>query len=222
MITVVGSINLDLIADVGRLPGPGETVAGDGFKTAPGGKGANQALAAARAGAKVRMIGSVGKTRRLDALAGLKEGRRLSCVREPSGERNRLTCRRKGRKLIAVGGGQDTVWRRSQPRGLPKGEISLANGIQPQVRRRWRRAQGGGGLDPNTAPSMRRPTPPEMRRCRGNETNSIFTARRCLYPAVTGRRAARLSRKKTGRTIIVTLGGDGAWAALRRRVTVPR
>ena len=50
MITVIGSINLDLIATVVRLPKPGETVSGDSFKTAPGGKGANQALAAARAG----------------------------------------------------------------------------------------------------------------------------------------------------------------------------
>jgi ribokinase len=61
MIVVVGSINLDLVADVGRLPSPGETVPGSTFRTAPGGKGANQALAAARAGGQVRMIGAVGK-----------------------------------------------------------------------------------------------------------------------------------------------------------------
>jgi ribokinase len=66
MITVIGSINLDLIGRVGRLPAPGETVPGDRFDTAPGGKGANQALAARRAGAEVRMVGAVGK----DAFAG--------------------------------------------------------------------------------------------------------------------------------------------------------
>lgn len=66
MITVIGSINLDLIATVGRLPRPGETVPGDGFSTAPGGKGANQALAARRAGARVKMVGAVGT----DAFAG--------------------------------------------------------------------------------------------------------------------------------------------------------
>jgi ribokinase len=60
MIYVVGSINLDLIGRVGRLPAPGETVAGSDFATAPGGKGANQALAARRAGAQVRMVGAVG------------------------------------------------------------------------------------------------------------------------------------------------------------------
>jgi len=60
MITVFGSINMDLIATTERLPKPGETVAGNSFATAAGGKGANQALAAVRAGAKVRMIGAVG------------------------------------------------------------------------------------------------------------------------------------------------------------------
>lgn len=75
MIIVVGSINLDLIATVARLPAPGETVAGASFKTAPGGKGANQALAAARAGGKVRMVGAVGKDAfATEALALLKAG----------------------------------------------------------------------------------------------------------------------------------------------------
>ncbi len=60
MIHVIGSINLDLIATVSRLPKPGETVAGDRFSSAPGGKGANQALAARRAGAAVTMTGAVG------------------------------------------------------------------------------------------------------------------------------------------------------------------
>ena len=60
MILAIGSINLDLVARVERLPGPGETVAGGEFATLPGGKGANQAVAAALAGAKVRMIGAIG------------------------------------------------------------------------------------------------------------------------------------------------------------------
>lgn len=61
MITVLGSINMDLIATVSRLPKPGETVSGDHFVTAPGGKGANQALAARRAGATVKMAGACGE-----------------------------------------------------------------------------------------------------------------------------------------------------------------
>src|SRR5580765_499116 len=57
---VLGSINLDIIARTHRLPGPGETV-GDGVLSfQPGGKGGNQAAAAARLGGRVRMIGTVG------------------------------------------------------------------------------------------------------------------------------------------------------------------
>lgn len=59
-VTVVGSANLDLVATAARLPGPGETVLGHGFTTACGGKGANQAVAAARAGARCRFVGAVG------------------------------------------------------------------------------------------------------------------------------------------------------------------
>lgn len=61
MIVVFGSINLDLTARVARLPRPGETIAGASFATSPGGKGANQALAARRAGADVALFGSVGR-----------------------------------------------------------------------------------------------------------------------------------------------------------------
>jgi ribokinase len=61
MITVLGSINMDLIANVTRMPKPGETVVGSNFVTTPGGKGANQALAACRAGAEVAMVGACGE-----------------------------------------------------------------------------------------------------------------------------------------------------------------
>lgn len=60
MIVVFGSVNLDLVARVARLPLPGETIAGTSFEALPGGKGANQALAARRAGAAVAMAGAVG------------------------------------------------------------------------------------------------------------------------------------------------------------------
>src|SRR5436853_1332533 len=59
-IVVIGSINLDLVCRVGRIPAPGETVLGNDLSQFAGGKGANQAVAAARLGATVHMIGRVG------------------------------------------------------------------------------------------------------------------------------------------------------------------
>ena len=59
-ITVIGSLNMDLAINAPRVPVMGETILGSGFMTAPGGKGANQAVAAARLGGDVTMIGCVG------------------------------------------------------------------------------------------------------------------------------------------------------------------
>src|SRR5690606_20232389 len=59
MISVFGSVNMDLVAYVATAPGRGETVTGRAFRMTPGGKGANQAIAAARAGAPVTFIGAV-------------------------------------------------------------------------------------------------------------------------------------------------------------------
>ncbi|MGH3137757.1 MAG: ribokinase [Gaiellaceae bacterium] len=73
-ITVVGSINLDLVARCERLPRPGETVTGATFARFPGGKGANQAVACARLGAEVTMVGAVGRDPQAgEALAGLRD-----------------------------------------------------------------------------------------------------------------------------------------------------
>jgi ribokinase len=103
MITVLGSINMDLIATTTILPAPGETVAGSSFSTAAGGKGANQALAARRAGSSVVMAGAAGSdTFAEPALALLKEaGADLSSVltaSEPTGT-----------ALILVGGNGENM-----------------------------------------------------------------------------------------------------------------
>ena len=73
MILVFGSINIDIIVPVPQLPRPGETVLGGDYRLLPGGKGANQALAARRAGAEVKMAGAVGR----DAFAAAA----LECLR---------------------------------------------------------------------------------------------------------------------------------------------
>lgn len=87
---VVGSVNLDLVARCGRLPRPGETVSGFAFERIPGGKGANQAVAAARLGARVTFVGCVGDDDLgREAVAGLEAAgislERLKVVAEPTG-----------------------------------------------------------------------------------------------------------------------------------------
>lgn len=76
-IVVVGSANLDLVCNATKIPSPGETVWGDRFQTFHGGKGANQAVAAGRLGADVRMVAKVGND---DFGRNLREGLRASGV----------------------------------------------------------------------------------------------------------------------------------------------
>jgi ribokinase len=89
-LVVVGSINLDLVARVERLPRPGETLSGAELARYPGGKGANQAVAAARLGAAVSFVGAVGRDPFADeALAGLRDAsvdlERVAQVDAPTG-----------------------------------------------------------------------------------------------------------------------------------------
>src|SRR4051794_41606385 len=98
-VVVVGSINVDVVVTLDRLPAPGETVIGGRFARHGGGKGANQAVAAARAGADVRFVGAVGADDfGADAVAELaREGIDVSAIA-------RLGDEATGVALIAVDG----------------------------------------------------------------------------------------------------------------------
>lgn len=118
MIVVFGSINLDLIFALDRLPLPGETVLGPGVLIQPGGKGANQAVAAALDGAEVVMAGAVGRDTLAEAaLAGLKAAgvdvRRVAAVDEATGCAAICTDP-VGRNQIAVGSGANRLARADQ------------------------------------------------------------------------------------------------------------
>jgi ribokinase len=82
-IVVVGSVNLDLVARVERLPAPGETITATSFARVPGGKGANQAVACARLGAEVTLISAVGRDPLAEeALVGLRDSGVTLALRE--------------------------------------------------------------------------------------------------------------------------------------------
>jgi ribokinase len=109
MIVVFGSINVDLIVPVAQLPAAGETVLGSDYTLAPGGKGANQALAARRAGSDVTMIGAVGRDSFADTALTLlaRDGVDLSLV--AASDRPTacaaITVNPKGENQIAVASG---------------------------------------------------------------------------------------------------------------------
>ncbi len=114
MITVVGSINVDLIAQVRRHPMPGETLHGTGGQMLPGGKGANQAVAAAKLGGDVRMIGAVGTDTQAEVgLAGLRAaGVDLTGVREIEGPTGLaiVTVAEDGENtIVVIAGANDSV-----------------------------------------------------------------------------------------------------------------
>mgnify|MGYP006300617795 CR=1 FL=1 len=120
-VLVVGSVNVDLVTRVSRFPQPGETLLGSDYETHHGGKGANQAVAAARMGARVSMLGRVGRdafgARLRDALA--TEGidvRRLEDVEGPSGAAF-ITVDATGQNTIVVAPGANA---RLAPDDLPE------------------------------------------------------------------------------------------------------
>ena len=117
-VIVIGSINVDLVVAADHLPAPGETVSGGRFSVHDGGKGANQAVAAARAGAQVSLIGAAGADEHGDrALAALRaEGIDVERVR-------RVDTEVTGVALIVVG-----------PRG--ENQIAVAPGANADARAR--------------------------------------------------------------------------------------
>ncbi|TIN10440.1 ribokinase [Mesorhizobium sp.] len=224
MIIVVGSINLDLIANVDRLPAPGETVRGSGFATAPGGKGANQALAAARAGAKVRMVGAVGKDNfATEALALLRDGKiDLSGVGETFASTGTalIMVADDGENVIAVvPGANDSVVTGDLSKAfMKKGDVVLLQQEIPlqTVDAALDAARAAGAVTVlNTAP-FRAEAAAFLGKADyvvANETEFDLYGEAL---SLSGRdRPARMRdfAGTTGRTVVVTLGGDGVLAA---------
>ena len=115
-VVVVGSLNIDLVTHVERLPQPGETLLGEGLERLAGGKGANQAVAAREAGAEVVMVGAVGDDdagRSYEArLRGLGIDTRLDFVAGPSGHAM-ITVDEAGENVIIVVPGANAQLRES-------------------------------------------------------------------------------------------------------------
>ncbi|PSC03538.1 ribokinase [Alsobacter soli] len=125
MIVVFGSVNVDFVTRVERIPAPGETVLGPDYAVIPGGKGANQALAARRAGAATLLAGAVGRDPFGDiALSLLREDGvdlgRVARVEAPTGAAF-ISVSAEGENAIVVAAGANGQARAAQLEGLAFG-----------------------------------------------------------------------------------------------------
>ncbi|QRM54041.1 ribokinase [Sinorhizobium sp. BG8] len=225
MITVFGSINMDLIATTERLPKPGETVAGGSFSTAAGGKGANQALAARRAGAQVRMAGAVGSDGFAgDALALLEgAGTDLSLVKtspEPTGTAHILVGGDGENVIVVVPGANGTVSAddaREAIASMNGGDFLMLQLEVPAaaVEAALTEARTKGV----TSVINLAPLTPDARRLGAmadilvaNETEfELFAGREDLSASEREKAMSEL-HAKSGQTLIVTLGAEGVVA----------
>ncbi len=219
---VFGSINTDLVVYVTRLPRPGETVSGTGWASFPGGKGANQAVAAARAGAAVELYGCHGDDlfgrERLESLG--QTGVSTRGVRVLPGVSSgiaQITVDSEGENTIAVAPGANA---RFSADGIelpkpPRGEtwVSLFQNEVPQdaIEELILTAHGVGHLVLwNLAPTFsRRPADATMRAV------DFLICNRNELAAVTGmsgdpEKAARTLFARGVRAVIATLGKDGS------------
>jgi len=222
VIVVFGSTNLDQVGTVTRLPQPGETVAGGTFSMAPGGKGANQALAARRAGAAVRHVSAVGNDAFADMALALLEagGVDLSQLRRAEAATGiaMIFVDAAGENVIAIlPGANGTISPADAERGLGElgpGDIVLVQQEVPQAATRraleLARERGATSLL-NTAPYL--PDTAELA-----PLADIVIANETEFSLLSGRPLAELDAAmadwtaRTGRTIVVTLGPDGARA----------
>jgi ribokinase len=224
MIIVFGSINLDLVARVPRIPAPGETVAGVAFDTAPGGKGANQALAAREAGAQVALFGAVGSDAfAAAALANLAAaGVALDGVARVEGATGvaLITVDAGGENAIAVVAGANALARADQVPGpaLRKGATVLMQLETPlrEVTALARRARASGARTMlNAAPAASLPAGllRDLDVLIVNESEAAACAAPLGLPGEPQEFAARV-HERFGCTVVVTLGARGALTAI--------
>jgi len=220
MIIVPGSVNADLLFKVAVLPRPGETVLCPSYVMAPGGKGANQAAAAAKAGAEVRFVGHVGDDAYGPVVRGLLEAAGVSCeLLAVSAKPTAIAVigiDEAGENAIIVASGANLDTAADQvPQDLlgPEATVLCQNEVRPeQTFAALTRAKAQGARTVlNMAPAGS--VPPEVLRALDvlvvNELEAEVVAE---APGEPPEATARLLAERHGLTCVVTLGGAGCIA----------
>jgi ribokinase len=219
-VVVIGSINVDLVVTADRLPEPGETVLGGQFSVHEGGKGANQAVAAARAGARVSMIGAVGPdaygSRAVAALEA--EGIDVSRVRrvetDPTGVAIIAVGPRGENQIVVAPGANATLELDAADQSLiESADVVLTNHeVPPRVTLDALRAARAAGITAILNPAPARALPADVLALGPILTPNEHELVVAIGNDVTGAALDELSARHTG-PIIVTQGPAGALLA---------
>ncbi|NRQ37167.1 ribokinase [Nonomuraea sp. NN258] len=229
MISVFGSANMDLVAYVSEAPKRGETVTGHRFRTVPGGKGANQAIAAARAGAEVAFLGAVGddgfgtQLRTTLTESGV-DVRGLRQVPGPSGIAHIVVDDAGGNSIIVVPGANGTV---TGPTGDDLAAIAASRALLLQLELPMAavvaaaQAAHVAGVQVVLTPAPARPLPAELL-----EAVTLLLPNEHEAAAITGRDdpdAALDALLEQVDEAVITLGSAGALYGSRtgERLRVP-
>src|SRR5215207_8568963 len=210
---VIGSVNLDLVVRLATLPGPGETVTGGTFERHGGGKSANQAVAAARHGATVRMIGAVGDDDLGEEAVAQLEAERIdvSAVQRlatPTGVAL-IAVDAHGENQIAVASGANAELAAEAAEG---GVVLLGLEVPDAAVLAGARAARAAGLGVVLNPAPARPLPDDVL-----ALSPVLTPNGPEAAALSGeddpKAAARALTARTGAPVVVTVGADGALLA---------
>ncbi|MFF2202995.1 ribokinase [Streptomyces sp. NPDC058145] len=214
-IAVLGSTNMDLVTYVAQAPQRGETVTGRDFRTIPGGKGANQAIAAARAGATVSMIGAVGNdafgVRLRDTLEHSgADTDFLRTVEGPSGTAHIVVDDEGGNSIVVIPGANGTV---DHLAAGDEGVIASADALLLQLEIPLAAVVSGAeaarrhGVRTVLTPSPAQPLPPDLL-----EATDLLVANEFEAITLTGRtdpRKAAAALLELIPEVVVTLGATG-------------
>lgn len=227
-VVVVGSINTDYVVRVERRPLPGESVADAALEIHPGGKGANQAVAVARSGVEVQLVGAVGDdaagTRRLEQL--VSEGVRLDGVVRRSGIATGsafITLTPDGENSIIVAPGANATLA-PEDVDAARGLIGAASVVAAQlevpagaVARAFAHAVPGAERVLNAAPAIG--VPDEVIAAADviivNELEAAALGTSAPHSPEAALRAAGALRRRAGQLVVITLGASGAVAVGR-------
>ncbi len=223
-IVVVGSSNTDLIIKTGRIPAPGETIIGGEFITAAGGKGANQAVAAARLGATVSFVARVGKDdfgrRATDNFK--REGMDTRFVYSdgsaPSGIAIIIVDKKGENSIVVASGANATLSPSDVDRAMPairKAGIllmQLETPLDTVIHAAAAAHEAGVPVILNPAPA--RKLPQKLLKCitylTPNESEAALLTGVTVTNENTAREAGELLRRQGVKTVIVTMGSRGA------------